>query len=342
MVRTGGSPFGVVSTSDGRWSFVDEDRGPNGDVAVFSDSQFTPRLVRTIALSGSPAGDALTPSGRYLLAAEPDGGVVVVSVARAETGAMHAVLGVLRGAGGGSIEVTTSPDSRYVFASNEVSSEVSVYDLQAAMAHGFATSGYIGAIRLGRAVVGTAVSPDGRWLYATSERAAGAPPTSFQGTLTVISLAAAETDPSHAVIATVAAGCSPVRVVVSADGRTVWVTARASDELLAFSAAKLRSDPSHALIATVRVGEAPVGLVLIAGGQSIVVANSNRVLGQLARSDLTVVSTAQALSGRPAVLGTIPAGEFPREMSLEPNGRTLLVTNYDSDQIEAIEVPGGP
>ena len=72
------------------------------------------------------------------------------------------------------------------------------------------------------------------------------------------------------VVATITAGCSPVRVVTSADGSTVWVTARESDRLLAFSAAKLLSDPAHSLIASVEVGEAPVGLALVDGGQRVV------------------------------------------------------------------------
>jgi len=342
MVRTVGSPFGVASTSDGRWSFVDEGGELNGSVAVFSDSRFTPRLVHTIPLAASPAGNALTPDGQYLLVAEPDGGVIVMSVARAVAGRQHAVLGLLHSAAGGAIEVTASPDSRYVFASDEDTSEVSVYDLQTALAQRFATSGYIGAVRLGKAVVGTALSPNGRWLYATSERAAGAPAANFQGTLTVISVGAAEHNPAHAVVATADAGCSPVRVLVSADGRIVWVTARASNELLAFSAAKLRSDPALALLATVRVGEAPVGLAFAAGGRDIVVADSNRVLGPLSRSDLTLVNTAQALLGRRSVIGTIAAGAFPREMSLEANGKVLLISNYDSDQLEAVQITAIP
>jgi len=52
----------------------------------------------------------------------------------------------------------------------------------------------------------------------------------------------------------VAAGCQPVRVAVSPDGRTVWVTALQSDALLGFSAAGLLGDPSRALQAVVRVG----------------------------------------------------------------------------------------
>jgi DNA-binding beta-propeller fold protein YncE len=186
-----------------------------------------------------------------------------------------------------------------------------------------------------------AISPDGRWLYLTSE---GTPsnPRSEQGTLTVVSLSRAETNPAASVVATVAAGCNPVRVITSADGDVVWVTARASDDLLGFSAAALRTAPSRALRAIVRVGEAPVGLMLVRRGSLIVVADSNRFGASGATADLSVVNASSALAGQPAVIGVIPAGLFPREMALEPGGQTLLVTNYMSGQLEAISVPSLP
>jgi hypothetical protein len=63
----------------------------------------------------------------------------------------------------------------------------------------------------------------------------------------------------------------------------------------------LISDPSHSLLAAVRVAAA-------------------------------------ALAGCPAIVGTIPAGSFPREMALEPNARTLLVGDFGSDQLEAVDL----
>jgi DNA-binding beta-propeller fold protein YncE len=130
-----------------------------------------------------------------------------------------------------------------------------------------------------------------------------------------------------------------VRVITSADGQQVWVTARGSDDLLCFSAARLRADPDHALVAVVRVGEAPVGLGLVDGGRRIVVADSNRFAAAGAAADLDVVDVAAALAGQPALLGHVPAGAFPREMSLEPGGQVLLVTNFGSGQLEAVSVP---
>jgi DNA-binding beta-propeller fold protein YncE len=194
-----------------------------------------------------------------------------------------------------------------------------------------------------------AISPDGRWLYATSEigplprgpaaKRSSEPP----GTLTVVDLRRAETDPAKSVVATVDAGCEPVRVITSADGGEVWVTARASDDLLCFSAARLASDPAHALVAVTRVGEAPVGLAAVRGGSLIVVADSNRFGAKGAAADLDVVNVAAALSGGRAVVGHIPSGAFPREMAAAPDG-TLLVSNYASGQVEAVDgatIPGG-
>lgn len=342
MVSVPGSPFGVVVTPDGRWAFV----------ALFNSvevlrlgSALAPVKVRTLALTAGPGGlpagvlgETLSRDGRYLLAASGSG-AVVISVARAEEGQPGAVLGALTDPAGasGAIEVAVSPDDRYAFVSEEGSQRAAVFSLHRALTQGFGPRDYVGAIPLGIAPVGLAISPDGRWLYATSEVAA--PSSGMRGTLSVISLPRAETRPAASVVATVAAGCNPVRVVTSADGRDVWVTARASDDLLGFSAAALTARPAKALVAVVRVGEAPVGLMLVANGSLVVVADSNRFGAAGAAADLSVVNVAAALADRPAVTGHIAAGLFPREMALVPGGQRLLVTNFASGQLEAVSIP---
>jgi len=104
----------------------------------------------------------------------------------------------------------------------------------------------------------------------------------------------------------------------------------------------LLTDPAQSIVASVRVGEAPVGLALVDGGTRIVVANSNRFGAPGAASSLAVVNVAAALASRPALAGYLPAGGFPREMALEPDGRTLLVGNFTSQQLEAVGVAGLP
>jgi DNA-binding beta-propeller fold protein YncE len=346
MVTLPGNPFGVAVTPDGRWAFVAN--GNSIDV-LRTGSALAPIEVAAIPVPGAPAsgpdvlfGETLTRDGRYLLAASASG-AVVISVAHAEQGSGDAVLGTLSDptGGDGAIEVAVSPDDDYAFVTQEDSNRAAVFNLHRALTQGFGAADFVGTIPLGIAPVGMAVSPDGRWLYATSEATPTSKPGAAgnQGTLTVINLTRAETDPAASVVATVAAGCNPVRVTASADGQEVWVTARESDDLLCFSAAMLQTDPNRALVAAVRVGEAPVGLMLVRNGSLVVVADSNRFAAAGANSDLSVVDVSAALAGKPAVAGVIPAGQFPREMALEPDGQRLLVTNYQSGQLEAVSIP---
>jgi hypothetical protein len=84
------------------------------------------------------------------------------------------------------------------------------------------------------------------------------------------------------------------------------------------------------------------GLMLVRDGSLIVVADSNRFGAAGATSDLSVVNVAAAVAGKPAVVGVIPAGGFPREMALEPDGQRLLVSNYMSGQLETVSIPSIP
>jgi DNA-binding beta-propeller fold protein YncE len=337
-----GSPFGVAIASGGKWAFA----SLGSALGVLRLSAGRPaRLVQWINLPEFTAGAALTPDGRYLLLAG-GAGAVVVSVSAAEHGSSQAVLGELSAPGpggpaeGSAIEVAVSADGRYAFVSLEYADQIAVFDLAAALADGFGgNDGYVGTIPTQVATVGLAVSPDDRWLYVTSE---AENLHTYVGTLAVVSVTEAESDPAASVLDRVTAGCEPVRVITSADGSVVWVTARASDALLAFSASRLRTDPAHALLANVRVGEAPVGLALARHGSLMVVADSNRFGASGKAASLAVVDVPDALAGRPALVGYLPAGQFPRDMAASRNGSTVLVTNYDSGQIETVNAAALP
>jgi DNA-binding beta-propeller fold protein YncE len=334
-----GNPFAVVATADGRWSFVTL----NGAVEVLSNRSLAPAAGRQVSVPGTPLGEQLTHDGRYLLVADGSG-AVVIDVARAEGGAAGAVVGMLSSpAGRGAAEVALSPDDRFAFVTLEISNSLAVFDLHKALTSGFGSSDFVGTVPLGIAPVGLAVSPDGHWIYATSQAGRGDGRASLRmGTVTVIDLRQAEIRPADAVAAAVPAGCSPVRVITSADGKVLWVTARGSDAVLGFSATALRTDPSHALVARVQVGQAPVGLVLADHGQRLVVADSNRFRARGAVSNLAIVNVSAALAGRPALLGLIPTGTFPREMTVIPHTHTLLVTDYLSEQVQAVNLASVP
>jgi len=285
------------------------------------------------AVSGiSPLGVALTPNGRYLVAAA---GVRVVVFSTAALGRDGSDLSAWRtgtwtNSGQGAIEAAISPDGNYAFVTLEDSDTLAVFNLKAALHAGFDRSDLIGTVPLGVAPVGIAVAPDGKYLYVTSEATTT---NQNQGTLTTIDLAAAERKPSRAVLSTVPAGCSPVRVVATRS--SVYVTARGSDAVLAFSAHDLVDQPKSALKAQVQVGEAPVGLALIDHNQTIVVADSDRFSAPGAGASLAVVKVGRA--NHMLLAGYVQAGSFPRDIAASPNGKTLIVSDFGSGQVEAIE-----
>jgi len=332
FVSTPGAPFGVATSRNGRFAFV-----AGEFLQVYSLASATPALVREDTFADeSFFGLALSPNGRYLAAASGTG-VTIFDVTRLEhggAGPTSGLVGTLVGDGQSSIETAFSQDGRYVVVSFEDKDTLQVFNLADALAHKFSSASYlVGSVPLGVAPVGVAVSPGGRYLYATSEeRKSGAP----EGTLTTVNLVEAERSPSHAVVSTVSAGCGPVRVV--ATGQSVYVTARESDELLEFSASKLVTDPDGALEGRVKVGEAPVGLALADKDALIVVGDSDRFDVPGATANLAVVKI--AADGDLTLAGYLEpprwTGLFPRDMTSTPDGDAVLVSDFDSNQLEEV------
>lgn len=91
------------------------------------------------------------------------------------------------------------------------------------------------------------------------------------------------------------------------------------------------------------MGSEPVGLVLVDQDRAALVANSNRGLvpgsGSDARQTVTVVNTGAALAGRRAVVGMIPAGLFPRDLS---EAGLVLLANFKSETVEVFPQPSVP
>lgn len=340
-----GMPFGTAVLPGGRYAVVAVENIPGSSVALIA-LRGTPRLVRTVPLPG-PAGAAqvtglaLSHDGRYLAVTQSDFATTVLSVPKLLSGTSDPVLGELKDAAIGRIEAAFSAGDRYLFVSDEYSDALSVFDLARALRAGFSAPGVaVGQVPLAPTVVGSVLSPDGRYLYATSEAASKG--NSSNGLLQVVDVAKAERHPANSVVAAVDAGCQPVRVALSDHGALAWVTARGSDALLAFSTAEVRTNPKHALLADVRVGPQPVGVALTDGGRFALTADSARFTAPNAPQTLSVVDTRAALAGRPALAGTIPAGMFPRELSYDPVSGDVVLSNYLSRNVEVFRFPARP
>jgi serine/threonine-protein kinase len=332
IVQVGGKPFDVA-VSPNHFGFVSLRNGE--PLVVMNTAKFVPTVIQQVPLA-NPEGEAFTHDQQYLLVAG-DSGMTVFRVRDLEAG-LTAPLGSLTSPGGkGALQVVPSPDDKFAFVALQNSGNVAVFNLHKALTVGFGPADFVGMIPMRSDPTGMAASPDGRYLYVVSGLA-GTALQSGMGTLAIVDMHKAETSPESSVVKVDNAGCGPARVLASPDGKYVWVTSGGGNTLEAFSAAKLLSDSGHALVAKVRVGQIPLGLVLVSNGTRMVVADSNRDSVGTSSADLMVIDVDKALAGKPALVGTIKSGLAPRQFALEPNGKTLLVTNTGSGQVEAVNV----
>jgi DNA-binding beta-propeller fold protein YncE len=329
FVQVGGKPFDVVVNRD-NFGFVSLRKG--APLVVMKTSGFVPATFSRVPLH-DPEGEALTHDRQYLLVAGGSG-VTVFRVSDLEAGLTTSVGSLTSRRGQLALQVVVSRDDRFAFVAMQDSENVAVFNLHKALTQRFDLSDFVGMIHIEGKPTGMAASADGRYLYVVSRP--GIPVDSGMGKLAIIDLRKAEVSPGSSVKKIDAAGCGAARVITSANGKDVWVTAAGGNALEAFSATKLLSNPPHALVARVAVGAAPIGLVLVDNGRRIVVADSNGSAGSDA--DLAVIDVSKALARQPAVLGAIASRGTPHQFALEPGGKTLLVTNTGSGQVQTVNV----
>jgi DNA-binding beta-propeller fold protein YncE len=253
----------------------------------------------------------------------------------------------------GQFYVNITSDDRYVFVSNEDAESISVLDLARARASGFLTDALIGTIPVGTLPIALTFSRDERYLFSTSqslperlgraitcrpERDQQAAPDHAVGAIYVIDMRRAVSDPARSVVGTVEAGCNPVRLVLSPEGDTAYVSARGEHQLLVFDAGKLVDEPTSALLSAVPAGTSPVGVAALRDGR-VLVTSSNRFAGTASeRRSLLVVDSTKVHLGSDAVTDCIETGAFPRELRVSRDGRSLFVTNFDSQTLQVVDL----
>jgi DNA-binding beta-propeller fold protein YncE len=350
-------PFAVRPSADGCQLFVSlmgDNTAKNPGIAMLTRAGGRIELLRVVPLKSPPAGLAPTHDGKLLVATAADG-PVFLDVERMASGAANPVLGSFSdGANSQSVYANVSPGDKLLFVSEERAHSITVIDLPRALSNGYKADAIIGKIPVGNAPIALTFSPDGKWLYTTSQGAMadwhwpkackpeGRDPATAQisnpeGAVVVIDVARASTDPAQAVVARVPAGCSPVRMAITPDGSRVYVTARNSNAVLAFDTAKLLSDPGHARVGEAPVGAAPVPIAVVDAGRKVIAGNSDRFAASTAPQSLVVLDTTKMEAGAGATLGIIAAGAFPREMALSADGHTLFLTNFGSNSLQVID-----
>lgn len=351
-----GNPFTPVVTPDGCWIFVAMTRNPTGSVAgvaVLSRRGGTIKLERSVSLRTGGTGAVLTHDGKTFVVAA-GANVAFLDAARLASGRGDPILGYLDvGDGAGAIYVNVTRDDRVLFVALESARAILVVDLAKIRAGTFDTTSIVGRVPVGGGPIALALANDEKYMYTTSQAAPPAwgwpiechpevdqtaPPNHAKGAVVVIDVERARTDPVNAAIARVPVGCNPVRLVLSPDGGTAWVSVRGEHSLAAIDTRKLLTDSSHALIAKLPVGTAPVGVAVIEGGKRVVATNSNRFAGGAEDRQSLIVVDASNGAASATVVGRIPAGAFPRELRVTPDGNTLLATNFASKTLEIVDL----
>lgn len=266
--------------------------------------------------------------------------------------------------GAGTFDVVATPDGQFVFSSNEYGvisgqrGSVGIVATQIDEKGRVDHPETIGQIPAGDIVPSLTLSPDGARLYVASElvpahdvpfiagagnpllskstcvQRQGAPPRS-NGYISVIDTQKAIAFSKDSVVTRIASGCSPVRIAEAADKSALFVSARGDDAILAFSVPLLEGDPEHALLRYIPAGgTAPVGVRLFSNDKLLAVANSNRFADSI--GDLAVIDLAPNTDrARPLIM---PAGHFPRNLSLSADGSKLYLTNYTSRSLNVIKI----
>jgi DNA-binding beta-propeller fold protein YncE len=325
-------PFAVALAPDGARAFVSMPRPEARGLLVLTPG--TPWLLeRVLWLDPAivPRGMTTDRAGRYLLVANSAGGLIVAQADALAAGSPDPLVLALESPSAGSMQVILDPDDRFAFVTDEHSSTLSVFDFERSLLSTAPHARLVGQVRTPTAPVGLAQTPDGEHLLIASQGSGD------RGVLSVLRARDATHDPAGAAVASVPAGCQPVRVAIASE--VVWVTARGSNSVLAFDLGRLIAGAARPLRAVVRVGAAPVGLALLDRGSTVVVANSNRYSRDSEQPQtLSVIDADAALKGRRALVGSIPTGAFPREMARLPDDRSVLVTNVFSRSLEAVSV----
>jgi|GEM_PF-435288 YVTN family beta-propeller protein len=249
-VRVGPNPHEVAVTRDGKMAFVSNygSGRPAGRLSWLSVVDVERmRVVDEILLRhpetgkflGAPHGLAVSADGRWLwVTAEGSQAVAQISIAERK------VLRVYSTEQKVSHQVALLPDASKAYVANIGSGSVCAVD---------AKTGTVKVIPCAAGTEGIAVTPDGRWVWATNRSA---------NSISIIDVQKDE------VVATLPAGNFPIRIAFTPDGKYALVSNARDNAVAVYDVA------SRKQVRTISTGLAPIGLLVDPQGKFAYVANT--------------------------------------------------------------------
>ena len=334
-----GNPFGVLPSRDGCWVFASVG-GARGGIAVLKRRDGHIEMAQVVPVTPAPAGIALTHDGELLIAAA-NNAAVVLDVARMTAGSPNPVLGTFSGRDGkflGSVYVNVTADDKLLFVSEESAQSITVIDLERARQNGYKPDAILGNIPVGGAPIALTFSPDGKWLYTTSEGAApewnwpkackpeGPPQTPEQiaarkadAERRLAALQAQQTEASEKGTAQLQGQIDALKALIGSLSGAPLVNPEGA--VIVVDVARARTDPSNAVAGRIPAGCSPVRMAISPNGGRIYVTarNSNAVVA---------FDTAKLLSDPDhARIGMAPVGEAPVPVAVIDGGKKVVAGN---------------
>ena len=297
---------------------------------VLAGGGLAPKPTSSVDAGAYPAGVAVSPDGKNVYVTNDSSG----DISQYTVGAGGELVPKEPDrvvSGGGPVGVAVRPDGRSVYVVNPFSSNGPVenlwqYDVDATGGLAPKTPSTVTSDQATFAVV---VSPDGRSVYATNE--------SSNDVSQYDADASGRLTPKAS--PTVATGRFPVGLAVSPNGRSVFVSNYFDNTISQYDV-----DASGALTPkanpTVQAGTGPDGMAMSPDGKSLYLANGGD------GRDNTTSSVWQYAVGADGALthdpsATVGAGATPFAVAVNPDGKSVYVTNQFSDDISQYDVVAG-
>lgn len=211
-----------------------------------------------------------------------------------------------------------SPDGKFVYVVNNDDGSLSIVDT--------ASNSVVKTVTgIGDKPVDVAISPDGKRVYVVSQTKSGTFTTNGIGVVAVVDAA------SQTIVKTIAVGRSPVAVVVSSDGKRVYVAneepnVSGTGDIFNTGMVSVISTDTDGVVATIAAGYLPADLVVSPDNTRLYITN----LGPSADSPsgISVVDTTSLQT-----LRHIAVGINPNRIAVSPDGTRLYVTDWSSEKL---------
>jgi len=310
-----------------------EHAGPQGDgTAITSYGWHVTPAGQQTTLGERPYGMALSPDGRWLLVSNDGVAVQSVMLVEATTGRVRDTISyqapeaVFLGVG-------FSPDGSRAYVSAGANDKVRVYDVGGGRLHELASLKMASGSQAPVFAGGLAVARDGRrvWVVGNLTNSVSVLDTS-SGAERRIALSSRSCpvnsqgfDPSNG------RDCLfPYTVVLSADGRTAYVSNWGQDSVSVIDAA------SGTVQGSIRVGTHPSAMTMSRDGDRLYVAVTDG-------DTIAVVDTNRNRLVRSFSVSPYPGarvGTQPNALALSPDGRTLYTANAGNNDLDVIRLGG--